>query len=80
MYLLCGNNFIDSDYYIRQRSISLSAGSNGTSTYLSTREDSIQESLKESFQIEIDYDGKPNNTNCNLAVVTILDDDGMYVL
>jgi len=78
--LLCCYNFIDLDYYIRQRSIRLSTGSNGTSTYLNTREDTTQETLEECFRIKIDYDGKPNNTNCDLTEICILDDDGTYTL
>ena len=73
-----GNNFTDSDYSIQQRSLRLITGSNETSFYVRTREDSVQEDSKEYFKIELDYNGKPNNTNCDIATVSILDDDGMY--
>ena len=79
MYIfIYGTNFTDSDYYNYQRSARLSTGSNETSFYVRTREDTIQEPIEECFEIELDYNGKPNNTNCNIAIVCILDDDGMY--
>ena len=76
---MCGNNFIDSDYYASPRSVRFNTGSIETSFTIRTREDSIQEEKNEFFDVTATYTSKPNNTSCDIAFVNIVDDDGMYI-
>lgn len=73
-----GDTFIGNDYYASPRSVTFRARDTAASIYISTREDYLLEQ-DESFRVTVSHPSLPRSTGSDYTVITIKDDDGMYV-